>query len=151
MGMNFYLMTGKKHRETCSLGHVHLVPDRYHIGKSSCGRYFTLHALELEDGTRLDSLEAWKKFAKKWKKGWIENECGERIDPEEMWKTVSREGWAPRPGWEKKLGKPVETKGMPSWHISGHYDEWGEKGLVKTHGAETGEDGLYVLMHGDFS
>lgn len=149
MGTNYYLMTGKKHREVCSLGHVHLVPETYHIGKSSMGRYFTLHALVLEDGTVLKSLKAWKDFAARFKKGWIQDEYGEKIDPEEMWKKVTREDYAEIPGWKQTLGKPCPNQG--GYRSTSYYDEFGVKGLVKSHGLPVGEDGLYVIMSGDFS
>ena len=38
MGTNYYLATGRKERRRCDIGHTHLVPESYHIGKSSYGR-----------------------------------------------------------------------------------------------------------------
>ena len=149
MGTNYYLMTGKRHKVECNLGHVHMEPKRYHIGKSSMGRYFTLHSMELEDGTLLDSLSAWKDFVAKFKNGWIEDEYGEKISHEDMWKIITRENYAERPDWKKNLGKPCPNQG--GLMRTDYYDEYGVKGLVKTHGSPVGADGLYILLAGEFS
>lgn len=151
MGTNYHFYTGKKRRETCSLGHIHLVPESYHIGKSSMGRYFTLHREKLEDGTVLDSVAAWKAFTEKFKKGYIEDEYGRSVTPDEMWKLVTREDYQEKPGWKKLYGKPVDGPVSNYSMRYDYYDEYGEKGLVKSHGTPVGTDGLYVLFDGDFS
>lgn len=154
MGTNYYLATGRKERRRCDLGHTHLVPERYHIGKSSYGRYFSLHVAEVKGGAVLRSLRDWREYAASRiaKGGWIEDEYGRRVSEEEMWRIVAREGWEGKPGWEgcADVGEPF-VPGM--WRSPGGrwYDEYGERGLIKTHGLPVGEDGLYVLMEGDFS
>jgi len=158
MGTNYYLMTGKKRKEVCNLGHEHLIDEEYHIGKSSYGRYFTLHSMSLEDGRRLNSLEAWKSFYNECKEKYgdkccIKNEYGDTVIPEEMWSIIKREfdrelpkDWTP-----DMIGKPVNMLGLFP-NTSGHEgDIWGEKGYVYSEGRELGKDGLYVLLTGDFS
>lgn len=155
MGINYYFFTGKKHKEECNLGHVHLVEDRLHIGKSSFGRYFTLHLEKLEDGTLLDSLEAWKAFAARYPKGHVEDEEGEKIELDCMWDIITRKGRLPSPWAQQNFNKSMIGKRVEYEHSTGlnymYYDEWGERGFVKTHGAPVGKDGLYVLLEGEFS
>jgi len=149
MGTNYYMMTGKKKKEVCNLGHTHLVPEKYHIGKSSFGRYFSLHQLILENGEVIDSLKKWQDFFSRYPKAVIIDEYDEKIEPVEMWKLITREEYPERPGWKKNFKKPCPDQG--GYMSSGYYDEFGEKGLVKTHCLTAGDDGLYVLVSGDFS
>ncbi len=153
MGTNYYLRTGRKIKKMCNLGCVHTLPEEFHIGKSSFGRYFTLHEMTTEDGTTLDSLTAWQTFFRKFSHPVIVDEYGDRIPAKEMWNIITRKDWEPAPLskqiFKKSLiGTPVKKTTVQQYPW---YDEWGERGFVKTHGAKTGSDGLYILMTGEFS
>ena len=152
MGMNYFLRTGNKIKKTCDLGCEHILDEEIHIGKSSFGRYFTLHNAELPDGRRLDSLNAWKKFVSECPAPKIVDENEEEIPQEKMWKIITREGVSPAPGAlkifkEDMIGKVVD-RGYEQHYL--HYDVWGERGFVYTNGSIKGEDGLYVLLSGEF-
>ena len=139
MGCNYYFYTGKTHKETCpECGHTHRCKDKVHIGKSSFGRYFTLHSAEF-NGTVLDDLESWMKFMKSFPKGYIKDEYGDDVTIEDMKKTITREDYKEAEGWLDKVGKSA-----------GYNDVFGEKGLVHSNYTTPGKDGLYVVLSGDF-
>ena len=155
MGTNYYLMTGRKKTVICDCGFEHLIEERPHIGKSSYGRYFTMHRELLPDGTCLGSLKDWQDYIDDCPSPSVIDEYGRSHSQEEMWKIITREDWSPSPGGEdavKKglIGKPVDPL-FSRLHHSSSYDEWGERGFVKSHGSEVGNDGLYIIMDGDFS
>ena len=153
MGTNYYMFTGKKVKKTCSLGCVHRIPEKYHIGKSSFGRYFTLHSEKLDDGIILDSLSAWQKFFEKFKNAHIEDEYGDKIEPDEMWKCIKREGWEPSSNAKKVFKKSmIGTRVESKWSTGSYeyFDVWGERGFIKTNSLPAGKDGLYQIMEGDF-
>ena len=142
MGTNYYIKTGKKHMVECyACGHKHYEEETIHIGKSSCGRYFTLHGIPEKN---LMTYTNWKKFLEDELKApgaRIVNEYGDEIQLDEMKKLITREDYKSRriPGLKK--GDPVNRFG----------DIVGKKGLVYTEGSQTYPDGLYVVLTGDFS
>lgn len=155
MGMNYYLHTGRKVRKTCDLGCEHELDEVLHFGKSSYGRYFTMHEMTTDDGDVLDSLKSWKKyFEKKCPAGWFEDEDGTRVTSEFMWNCASRKGYKPS-GYadehfrKSMVGKPVDAGERPDFF--GNVDVWGKDGFVHSSNAKVGKDGLYVLFTGDFS
>ena len=54
MGTNYYCETGRMLEVECDCGFKHMMPETLHIGKSSCGWTFLLHAIP-EKG-----LECWR-------------------------------------------------------------------------------------------
>ena len=140
MGTNYYLYTGKTHKVVCEeCGHVHRCQDKIHIGKSSFGRYFTLHSAYV-DGVILDSLSKWSDYVSKFKKAKIKDEYGEEISWSDMKDIITRVNYKEREA-DYKIGEPANQYG----------DVYGEKGLIYTRGRLLGEDGLYVIFAGDFS
>jgi len=143
MGCNYYFFPGTYHKETCrECGHTHKCKDKVHIGKSSIGRYFTLHGTEV-NGVRLNSLESWMNYIKSFEKGVIKDEYGKKITVEQMKDLITRDKYKEEPGWESKLGTPANKYG----------DISGKKGLVYSNyeASTIGQDGLYVVMYADFS
>lgn len=140
MGMNHYLKTGKKKLVECyACGHKHREEETYHIGKSSWGRYYTLHS---DPKMGLTSWSEWEKFITETLKkgGRIENECGEPMTLEDLKASVLRTNYAER-DFKYKIGEAANEYG----------DVFGDKGLIHSKGAKIGKDGLYVLLDADFS
>jgi hypothetical protein len=93
--------------------------DSIHIGKSSGGWCFALHVTE-----ELTSLDDWKAELKK--PGYIQNEYGEVVTPEDMLKIITVRAWAPS-SWK------CAPTGYSSWaqfHECNH-SEPGPNGLVR--------------------
>ena len=148
MGMNYYLVTGRKTTKVCDLGFTHEIDEVLHVGKSSYGRYFTLHKTVAPDGTKLDCLEAWKKYVEdKCPDGWFQNEGGNKVSMADMVDCITRTNWEP-----SKYAQENFTEDMvgTSAGLDGG-DVWGERGFVRTKIDEVGKDGLYVLLDADFS
>lgn len=154
MGMNYYLHTGKKIKKVCSLGCEHEIDEVIHVGKSSYGRYFSLHETMAESGEKLDSLKSWRKyFEEKCQTGWFEDENGVRVTAEFMWDCVTRKNWKPSSYAEKNfrksmVGRQVDPDERPD--ALGNVDVWGKDGFVHMNSEKVGKDGLYVLVEGDF-
>jgi hypothetical protein len=141
MGTNYYVKTGRKHMVECyACGRKHREAETFHIGKSSCGRYFTLHAIP-EKG--LLDFASWKNFLEAVMKepgAKIEDEYGRPVELEQMEKLITREDYPVRDGdW-------VEGEAANEWG-----DIFGKKGLVYSEGRETYPDGLYIMLAGEFS
>ena len=154
MGTNYYLLTGKTETVECNLGCEHEIPEQLHVGKSSFGRYFTLHSMTAPDGTELHDLKSWKKYFESLLGAKFIDEYGRDVEPQEMWNCITREDW-PRCQYAeehftpKMIGKKVHPEEKPDFF--GCYDVWGEKGFIHSCNRKLGEDGLYVIMEGDFS
>jgi hypothetical protein len=112
---------------------------KIHIGKSSIGRYFTLHEASA-DGSILDSLSKWSEYVSRFPKAKIVSEYGDEISWDEMKDIITRKNYA--------FTKDAPKKGEQA---NQYGDVYGERGLVYTEGRRVGTDGLYVLMEGDFS
>lgn len=133
MGTNYYFLTGEKHRERCSAcGFTHLIKDKLHIGKSSIGRYFTLHGITEKN---LVDLQSWMSFIKSFPKGKIVDEYGREVSIEKMCKIITREDYA------------VPLKAKKPGTVTEHNDIYGEKGLVYYNGEKPAPDGLYVVIN----
>ena len=140
MGMNHYLRTGKKITVECyACGHKHREDESYHIGKSSWGRYYTLHS---DPKMGLTSWPAWESFIQKTLKkgGSIVDEDGKELTFDELKASVLRTNYVER-DFKYTIGAAANEYG----------DIFGQKGLIYTKGAQVGEDGLYVLLDADFS
>lgn len=140
MGMNHYLRTGKKITVECyACGHKHREDETYHIGKSSWGRYYTLHS---DPKMGLTSWPDWENFIQKTLKkgGCIVDEDGRALTFDELKASVLRTNYAERDS-EYTIGEAANEYG----------DIFGQKGLIYTKDAQVGEDGLYVLLDADFS
>ena len=151
MGTNYYLMTGRTSKQTCNLGCEHEIPEQLHVGKSSYGRYFTMHRETTYDGQVLDSLQKWKNFYESLLKAKFVNEYGEETTPEDMWHIITRDNWEPAPcadrEWSpEKIGQKVD----PEESFMGCYDVWGERGFIHSNERVIGKDGLYVVVDGEF-
>lgn len=154
MGTNYYLMTGRTTKQVCNLGCEHEIPEQLHVGKSSYGRYFTMHRETTTDGQVLDSLQKWKNFYEGLLNAKFINEYGEDIQASEMWKIITREDWLPSRAADVEftpdmIGKKVYPDERPDYF--GNYDVWGERGFIHSNNRELGKDGLYVIEDGEFS
>lgn len=142
MGTNYYIKTGRKIKRTCpTCNHTHLEEEKYHIGKSSWGRYFTLH---VDREHHLTDLKTWLAFLKKAlrkPKSGIFDEYGEAVTLEDMVHCITRDRYFP-----ERADKNVAPGTPAKWG-----DIYGEQNLVYSQGAKVGEDGLYVMLEGEFS
>lgn len=148
MGINFYLITGKKLKEHTKSGFGYEIPEEIHIGKDSYGWLFHLCAYP-ERG--IACLKDWtKEFQKKGAQ--IRNEYGDVISPETMKaiieKNVSdnpivlkwREGNPPVTDMSKKCGC-IQDECIQD-----------ECGLIRIIWLPRGNDGNYVMdTRTDFS
>ena len=144
MGMNHYIKTGKKKLEHCyACGFDHEVDELIHVGKSSIGRYYTLH-LDKERG--LYDLETWKKFIEKSlaEGAKIVDETGDELTYEDLLHSITRD-LVPNNSTHIPGEQVVDAYG----HC--HGDIYGEKGLIYAAGKDPGTDGLYVMLDADFS
>ena len=143
MGTNFYIKTGRKIKRTCpTCNHTHLEEEQYHIGKSSWGRYFTLHE---DNEHHLTDLKTWVAFMKKTlrkPKAKIVDEYGEESTLEEMVNCITRKNY-----FKNRTDSVHHEPGEPAnWG-----DIYGEPNLIYSRGAKVGKDGLYVMLEGEFS
>jgi hypothetical protein len=90
MGTNFYF-----HHNVCKCCKR---SDVMHIGKSSGGWCFLLH-VGLPDDDVPQTLEAWKEKFKE-PNSFIENEYGERLEPDEMLAMILERSWAHKGHYE---------------------------------------------------
>lgn len=141
MGTNFYIKTGRKIKKTCpTCNHTYLEEEIFHIGKSSGGRYFTLHE---DTEHHLTDLKSWVNFMKKALKkpnAKIVDEYGEVHSLESMVQCITRINWKTQNG--EKTIKPGTAAEFD--------DIFGEHNLVYHRGAKVGTDGLYIMLEGEF-
>lgn len=141
MGMNHYLKTGKKITVTCyACGHKHREDETYHIGKSSMGRYYTLHS---DPRNGLAEWNDWECFIKKTLEngGCIVDEEDRPMTFDELKASVMRTNFKRPKDFKYTIGEAANPYG----------DVFGKKGLIYSKDAKLGKDGLYVLLDADFS
>ena len=126
MGTNYYMMKGQRIPEA---DYDHPLsgliregtgrPAAIHIGKSSYGWCFSLHVI-LQHG--IHDLIDWKAFATRLLgEGWrIEDEYGEVLTAEELWKIVERVDWEQQDG--RPLNRHYVDGGSCIGHGEGFYD-----------------------------
>ena len=135
MGTNYYALTGETIEVECDCGFTHVMPEKLHIGKNSYGWMFSLHAIP-EKG--LFELKDWEPILKRSK---ILDEYGTEISFEEMRKTILKKE-------KRALTKDQKKK------IEEHASQYGyllDKQSWLLHLGPRGNDGNYVICHGEFS
>lgn len=138
MGMNYYCETGRMFEVECDCGFKHMMPETLHIGKSSWGWKFTLHAIP-EKG--LECWRDWEEVLKDARR--IYNEEGEDVALEKLRETVLHR--ARKPNDEDKA-RMEETARRYGYFLDRRSWLFGGEGNRKQ-----GEDGDYSMMEGDFS
>lgn len=145
MGTNFYLITGKKHKEQTRSGFEYSVPDEIHIGKNSHGWLFHLCAYPERD---IICLKDWLKAFHK-KGAQIRDEYGNIIPPEEM-KAIIEKDVSDNPTVKKWLD--MNQPGTDMSKDCGYGCIQDECGLIRITSLPRGTDGNYVLnTRTDFS
>lgn len=138
MGINYYCETGRMLEVECDCGFRHMMPETLHIGKSSHGWKFALHAIP-EKG-----LECWKDWevvlrdAKR-----IFDEDGDDVTFEDMRETVLHRAMELDDEAKARVEETAERYGYfldrRVWLFGGE------------RGRKQGEDGDYSIMEGEFS
>lgn len=148
MGTNFYFFTGLDRTCTCpECGHEHRVPEKIHIGKSSCGWYFSLHKATLADGSVLTNLADWVAFIKDHPQGHIEDEYEQPIKLEDLIPIIKRSGKTYDCSSRRK---ELEGEVVQSQSGCGYLTLVGKKGLLYVDIDQLGEDGLYTISDAEF-
>ena len=138
MGTNYYCETGRMLEMECDCGFRHLMPETLHIGKSSCGWKFMLHAIP-EKG-----LEGWRD----WEEVLVDarrifDEYGDDVTLEEMREKVLHRARNPDDREKAWMEETAERYGYlldrRTWLFGGGA------------GRMQGEDGDYSMMQGEFS
>lgn len=138
MGTNYYCETGRMLEVECDCGFSHMMPETLHIGKSSWGWKFTLHAIP-EKG--LECWRDWEEVLKCAKR--IFDECGDDVTFEEMRETVLHRA---RELDDEEKARMVETAVKYGYILDRR--SWlfgGERGRMQ------GDDGDYSMMTGEYS
>ena len=150
MGTNYYLLKGGT--DPCpTCGHAE-PPTREHIGKSSRGWCFSLHAGSFEDEETgqwdFRCLEAWRT---EWSRpgARIEDEYGRTIKPDEMYRIITERGqpvsaengeddYWPKDWWKSPFGSYESEE---DFHRSNHSVR-GPRGLLRH------REGGHCIGHG---
>lgn len=129
MGTNYYVSTGKQEKVICDCGFEHLIEEKLHIGKYSCGWKFCLHIIP-EKG--INELSDWKPFLKN---GTIKDEYDREVDYDTMIDLITN----------------IKYEYHSNEEI--HYDCFLDTNdnLLFTKYDKLGKEGTYVLVEGDFS
>lgn len=138
MSTNYYCETGRMLEVECDCGFKHMMPETLHIGKSSCGWTFLLHAIP-EKG--LGCWRDWEEVLVGSRR--IFNEYGDDVTLEEMRETVLHRARELNDEEKARMEEIAERDGYfldrRSWLFG---EEFGRK---------QGEDGDYSMVTGEFS
>ena len=138
MGTNYYCETGRTLEVECDCGFTHFMPETLHIGKSSWGWKFALHAIPAKG---LLDWSDWLAVLEKSPR--IFDEYGEECSLEEMKKEVLDRG-------RRDLSKDAIANMRSTAEKYGYaLDE--EKWLFSCRGERQGSDGDYYMLEGEFS
>ena len=138
MGTNYYCETGRMLEVECDCGFRHMMPETLHIGKSSWGWKFTLHAIP-EKG--LECWMDWEEVLRSARR--IFDEYGENVTFEEMRETVLHRARELGDEEKARMEETAEKYGYildrRSWLFGGEP------------GRRQGDDGDYSMMTGEYS